>query len=217
MMVLAGGRGWAVICKQVAHSKATGFISQHPNLLPSCRENPPSNSAVCECKPSHQLGPAAVTHKHQRPCWRVREDLSGVCPSNPRGKWNIVAYCFRQLEFQVTTPARHPTASDRELCLPRLWSDSSSVPSIWKLQLPVPVAFNASCRWHGYSCCWWGNRAVLVQQVGRARSPTAALLPAPLLTEHFHTDARQGEKHSETQRCALTNFSSRVTQAHLPC
>lgn len=54
---------------------------------------------------------------------------------------------------------------------------------------------------------------MLVQQVGRGRSPTAALLPAPLLTEHFHTDARQGEKHSETQRCALTNFSSRVPKS----
>lgn len=111
-MVLAWSRGWSVICKCILCSKAIGFILQHPNLLLSCRENPPSNSAeVSEHKLSHQLGLVGVTQKYQRPCWWVREELSGVCPSNPRGKWNIVACCFRWLEFQVTASARHPTTS----------------------------------------------------------------------------------------------------------
>lgn len=88
-------------------SKATGFLLQHPNLLPSAGRALPQTLLQflnTNC-PSHQLGLAGVTRKYQRPCWWVREDPSGACPSNPRGKWNTAPYCFRWLEFQVTTPA----------------------------------------------------------------------------------------------------------------
>lgn len=85
MMVLAQGRGWGVICKYFLCSKATGRL----NIQTYCQ------TAVSEHKLSHQLGHAGVTHIYQRPRWWVREDLSEICPSNPRGKWNIVAYCFR--------------------------------------------------------------------------------------------------------------------------